>query len=118
MHRSISLLLLLTFSFCLPMKAQRGDGSALEVKVENLEPTALGVNITLQDVTSSERIQMVIGFSEGQSIAQALRDRKAPRPMTHDLFKAILDRNGWRVQKVLIRELSAGTFYADLTLEH
>ncbi|OFW10915.1 MAG: hypothetical protein A3G20_07140 [Acidobacteria bacterium RIFCSPLOWO2_12_FULL_59_11] len=118
MHRKISLLPLLVFSLCVPMKAQQRDGPALEVKVENLEATPLGINITLQDINSSDHIQMVIGFSEGQAIAQALRHRGAPRPMTHDLFKTFLDRNGWQVQKVLIRELSAGTFFADLTLEH
>ncbi|MBI3895936.1 MAG: bifunctional nuclease family protein [Acidobacteria bacterium] len=118
MYRKVSLLLLLVISLCFPVKAQQRDRSAVEVKVGNLSATPLGINITLQDVNSSEQIQMVIGFAEGQSIAQALGNRKAPRPMTHDLFKTFLDRNGWQVRKVLIRELSAGTFLADLTVEH
>ncbi|MBI4464941.1 MAG: bifunctional nuclease family protein [Acidobacteria bacterium] len=118
MHRKIFLLSLLVFSFCLPLRAQRRNGPAVEVKVEDLETTPLGINITLQDINSPDHIQMVIGFTEGQAIAQALRHRAAPRPMTHDLFKTFLDRNGWRVQKVLIRELAGGTFFADLSIEH
>ena len=118
MRRKISLLSLLVFSFSLSLGAQQRNGPAVEVKVEDLETTPLGLNITLQDVNSSEQIQMAIGFTEGQAIAQALRHRTNPRPMTHDLFKSFLDRNGWRVQKVLIRELSGGIFFADLSIEH
>ena len=36
--------------------------------------------------------------------------------MSHDLFKSFLDRNGWRVQRVLIRDLKDGTFFADMTV--
>jgi len=59
----------------------------------------------------------MIGFSEARSIYIAMHHGKPERPLGHDLFKSFLDRNGWRVQRVLIRELKDGTFLADLTVE-
>lgn len=100
-----------------PLMAQHRS-EAVEVKVEKLQATPMGVSVTLRTSDSRQSVQMMIGFSEGQSIARAMRQEGTSRPMTHDLFKIFLDRNGWRVQKVLIRTLESGTFLADLTLEH
>ena len=98
------------------LTAQRRSEN-VEVTVEDLVATPVGVSITLRASGSSDRIRMLIGVSEGRSIARAMRGRKSSRPMTHDLFKEFLDRNGWKVQKVLIRDLASGTFLADLTVE-
>ena len=48
MHRKISLLSLFVFSVCLPLSAQQHNGPAVEVKVEDLEATPLGINLTLE----------------------------------------------------------------------
>lgn len=116
MKRTLSLFVALFSIVCQPLAAQRGS-EAVEVKVDRLEPTPVGVSITLRSINSKGAIHMMIGFSEGESIARAMRHQKTARPMTHDLVKSFLDRNGWRVQKVLIRDLAAGTFLADLTVE-
>lgn len=116
MSRTIVLLLVLFSTSRLPLIAQRGN-EPVEVKVEGLEATPVGVSITLRASNSSDAVRMMIGFPEGQAIMRAMQHVKPPRPMTHDLLKAFLDRNGWRVQKVLIRDLSGGTFFADMTLE-
>ncbi len=116
MNRKVFLLLICFCSFCLMLSAQRRD-EGVEVKVDSVEATPVGVSITLRVPDSRDTVHMMIGFPEGQSIARAMRHEKAERPMSHDLFKAFLDRNGWRVQKVLIRDLKEGTFLADLTLE-
>ena len=89
----------------------------MEVRIVELEPTPAGVSITLRAVSSRDSIHMMIGFTEGESIMRAMSRQRTRRPMTHDLFKSFLDRNGWTVQKILIRDLSQGTFLADLTLE-
>ena len=88
----------------------------VEVQISELKPTPAGVNITLRDVDSRKSIHMLIGFSEGQSIMQAMRGRQRGRPMTHDLMKNFLDRNDWKVDRVLIRDLVRGTFRANLIL--
>jgi len=88
----------------------------VEVHISELKPTPVGVNITLRDADSGRSIHMLIGFSEGQSIMQAMRGRQRGRPMTHDLMKNFLDRNDWKVDRVLIRDLVRGTFHANLIL--
>ena len=99
-----------------PLLGQQGSGP-VEVQIVELEPTRAGVSITLRAVNSRESIHMMIGLTEGESIMQAMHGRETPRPMTHDLLKSVLERNGWKVQKVLVRDLVRGTFRADLTLE-
>ena len=99
-----------------PLLGQQSNGP-VEVQVVELEPTPAGVSITLRAVNSRESIHMMIGLAEGESIMQAMHGRETQRPMTHDLLKNVLERNGWKVQKVLIRDLVRGTFRADLTLE-
>ena len=115
MPRAILLLSVFFLALCAPLHSQRN--TPIEIEVQDMEATPLGVNITLRTVGTQRQIRMAIGFTEAQAISQALRHRDAPRPMTHDLLKMVLERNGWRVQKVLIREYSMGTFLADLTLE-
>ena len=112
---TISLLVLWCVSSMVVRAQRRDDG--VEVNIDDLEATPVGVSITLRSSDSRETLHMMIGFTEGQSIARAMRHEKTERPMSHDLFKAFLDRNGWHVQKVLIKDLKAGTFIADLTLE-
>jgi bifunctional DNase/RNase len=91
---------------------------AVEVQVDDLQPTPYGVSITLRAARSEEILHMLIGVPEGEAIARALSHRRPPRPMTHDLITTILGRTGWRVQRVLIRGISGSTFLADLILEH
>jgi bifunctional DNase/RNase len=88
----------------------------VEVQISELKPTPVGVDITLRDLDSRKSIHMLIGFSEGQSIMQAMRGQHRGRPMTHDLMKNFLDRNDWTVDRVLIRDLVRGTFRANLIL--
>ena len=116
MKKRVFLFVGLFYIVAQPLVAQRPN-DAVEVKVENLQATPLGVSVTLRAHNSRDRIQMMIGFPEGQSIALAMRHEKGPRPIAHDLFKDFLDRNGWQVQRVVIRALQGGTFLADLTLE-
>jgi bifunctional DNase/RNase len=116
MNRKVLFPVLLLSLLLLPLKAQRRS-EPVEVSVEDLQATPYGVSITLRSAESREVLNMMIGVAEGQAIARALRHEKTERPMTHDLLKAVLDHNGWRVQKVLIRNLAGRTFLADLVLE-
>jgi bifunctional DNase/RNase len=42
---------------------------------------------------------------------------ETPRPMTHDLFKSVLDDLAVRLERVEITELHDGTFYAEIELD-
>lgn len=116
MNWRLPVLFAVAWSLCPPARAQQAN-EPVEVKIDEMESTPVGVSITLRAVNIPGSIHMMIGFTEGQSIARAMRHQKPPRPMTHDLLKSFLDRNGWHVQKVLIRELAGGTYLADLIVE-
>ena len=121
MNRTVFLCILWILGLAVaPLRAPQYN-EAVEVVVDDLQATEYGVSLTLRASQSDEELHMLIGLTEGQAIARALRSVKTPRPMTHDLLKTILDRTGWRVQKVLIREYvknpEGGTFLADLVLE-
>ena len=116
MNIKVSGLIVLLFSLCLPLAAQRQD-EPVEVKVANMQPTPYGVIVTLRAHHSDNSVQLMIGYSEGQSISRAMHHQNAKRPMSHDLFKTFLDHNGWKVQKVVIRGIQDGTFLADLMMQ-
>ena len=46
-----------------------------------------------------------------------LESIKPPRPMTHDLIKAIIDNLGANVNEIIITELKDNTFFAKIVLE-
>ncbi len=122
---SLPLLLVVLLFVLLKAEPPRGQAKppatekeqAREVVLDRLALTNLGFAVTLRAVESTDRIEMMVGFLEGQSINMAHRKEKAPRPMTHDIFKTFLDRNGWRVERVVVRDLVDGTFLADLVFQ-
>ena len=73
--------------------------------------------VLLHEKAGERYLPIWIGPSEAASIAMALQGVVTPRPMTHDLMKAILDDLSVRVIQVVVTELRESTFYAALTLE-
>jgi uncharacterized protein len=69
-----------------------------------------------EDGDGGRYLPIFIGNPEATAIVFALNEMETPRPMTHDLFKNVLDGLGISVQKVIITELRDGTFYAELEL--
>lgn len=86
------------------------------VSIYGVENLGGSYNIVLVD-TLSERF-VLIGVTEDQalSLQLGLHNMKYIRPLTHDLFLAALDSVGWKVKKVVITNLTGGTFYSDLYL--
>ena len=62
-------------------------------------------------------VPIYIGLAEAISIDIALRKETTPRPMTHDLMKAIMDNFSIRVDRILIDDLDDQVFYARLMLK-
>ncbi|HWP85522.1 MAG TPA: bifunctional nuclease family protein [Terriglobia bacterium] len=117
MKRFAILCLLASLAMGAPLLAVQQPEKEVEVRVDDMQSTPYGVSITLRATQTDDQLHMMIGVSEGQAIARALSHRTTLRPMTHDLIATILQRIGWRVQKVLIRGVSESTFLADLVLE-
>lgn len=73
--------------------------------------------VVLQELTGSSRsLSIFIGGPEATAIAFALEGVQAPRPLTHDLFKDVLDAVEIEVDHVVVSELKDATFFAELHL--
>jgi bifunctional DNase/RNase len=62
-------------------------------------------------------LPIFIGPPEATAIVYALQGMETPRPMTHDLFKTVLDELGVTLQQVVITELHDGTFFAEIEID-
>lgn len=70
--------------------------------------------LVLQQVGTSRRIPIIIGFLEAQAIECKLQEVNTPRPLTHDTMAASLAAFGISLIRVEIRKLPNGVFAADL----
>ncbi|HIJ67061.1 MAG TPA: bifunctional nuclease family protein [Planctomycetes bacterium] len=70
--------------------------------------------IVLKELSGERSFPIVIGMMEILAIDRRLKNIQLPRPMTHDLLADVIDQMGGEVEKVVINDLSNGTFYARL----
>jgi len=83
----------------------------VRVEVPTNQPIVL-----LREEEGQRYLPIFIGPPEATAIVYALQGMETPRPMTHDLFKSVLDEMSVRLQRVVITELHDGTFYAEIEL--
>jgi bifunctional DNase/RNase len=73
--------------------------------------------VMLRETEGDRRVLPIfIGGPEATAIAYALEKIATPRPMTHDLMKTLLDDLGANIDRIVVTDLSEGTFYAELHL--
>jgi bifunctional DNase/RNase len=65
---------------------------------------------------SARELPIWIGPFEAQAIAVEMQGVAAPRPMTHDLMKQLVERLGGHLQEVVIEDLRGTTFFATVHL--
>ena len=70
----------------------------------------------LREDDGQRYLPIFIGPPEATAIVYALQGMETPRPMTHDLFKTVLDDLSVALEQVVITELHDGTFYAEIEL--
>ncbi len=73
--------------------------------------------VLLREAQGERYLPIWIGQPEAASIAFALQGVVTPRPMTHDLMKAILEEMSVQVNSIVITELRDGTFYAVINMQ-
>jgi uncharacterized protein len=74
--------------------------------------------VLLREVAGDHRLLPIfIGQPEATAIAFAIDGVVTPRPMTHDLMKSLLDDLGATVERIVVTDLSEGTFYAEIHLQ-
>ncbi|HEY2430656.1 MAG TPA: bifunctional nuclease family protein, partial [Acidimicrobiales bacterium] len=78
--------------------------------------------VLLQEAGGARRILFIfIGNAEADAIVKAMRGSVPPRPLTHDLFRDVIETLGARLERVVVTELRVdgdgnGTYYAELHL--
>lgn len=71
-------------------------------------------SVHLREKDGSRQFPIVIGIFEAWAIDRRVRDRKTPRPMTHDLMASLVDALGGKLERIVISDLRNNTFYAKL----
>jgi len=74
--------------------------------------------VILRDEEHAEMLPIWVGKPEASSISFALEEVTTPRPMTHDLMKAVLDVVDAKVISVVISDLKDNTYYAKIHLTY
>jgi hypothetical protein len=91
-------------------------GEPVEVRVEAVY--AAQANDTIQRFVllsdGTRKLPIIIGPFEATSITYSLEGQQPDRPMTHDLFKKVMDRLGAEIDKIVIDDLMSGTYYAKI----
>lgn len=73
--------------------------------------------IVLKEKNGSRALPIIIGFSEASSIKMKVSRVSAPRPMTHDLMKNIIEQLGAQVERIVIDALLSNTFHAKIFIK-
>ncbi len=91
----------------------------IEFKIKGLmmDPLTNSPIVVLQDTTSETLLPIWVGIFEANAIALQIEKVDTPRPMTHDLIKAMLNHLDARVTKIVVTELRDNTFYALIFLD-
>ena len=93
------------------------DMIAVELVDVRLEMPGRVHVVLLREREGDRRVLPIyIGEPEASSIQLAVSGRVPPRPLTHDLVVNILGSLGAVLDKVVITDVSNGTFYAELRL--
>ena len=70
--------------------------------------------LVLSEIKGGKKIPVIIKPAEAQHIAMKLEKIKSPRPMTHDLMKAMSDTFQIDIQEVHVYSLAEGIFYTKI----
>ena len=72
--------------------------------------------VILKEKESDRYLPIWIGPAEADAIAVKLQDVTVPRPLTHDLLRAVIDTLGASINSIIVSELKNDTFYAKIVL--
>jgi bifunctional DNase/RNase len=86
----------------------------VEIKGLMLDPSSNVPIVILRDIENQLFLPIWIGISEAQAIASRIEGIEPPRPMTHDLLRAVVACLGAKLVKVVISDLKENTFFAAL----
>ena len=77
-----------------------------------MDPITNSPIVILKEIDGEKTLPIWIGLLEATAIASELEGIKFSRPMTHDLFKDVIDMVDLKVQKIEVCDLKNNTYYA------
>jgi hypothetical protein len=86
----------------------------VEVRALVMDPTQNMPVLLLRDPQSGKVVPVWIGQPEATSIAMVMQQREFPRPLAHDLVKAILKSLGGDLDMIVIDSIQDSTYFATL----
>ena len=89
------------------------DVIGVRVELPSNQPIVL-----LKEQSGVRYLPIWVGAVEATAIAFAQQQVIPPRPLTHDLFKNVIDELGAALNTVYITEIKDGVFYAQLNFEN
>jgi uncharacterized protein len=90
------------------------QNEVIEVGVKGVMPTANGCAVFLGN--GEKAFVIYVDHSVGNAISMTLNGVKKERPLTHDLIGSILLGLNISLERVVINDVSEGTFYARIIL--
>ena len=92
----------------------------LEMSIDSIRVSIMNYQrVVILRVKETDRyLPIWIGPNEADAIALKLQDVSVPRPLTHDLLRAVIASLGASVNRIVVSELSNDTFYAKIVLQH
>jgi uncharacterized protein len=85
---------------------------AMTISSVNMDQVTNSPIIILKEVEGDQTLPIWIGLLEATAIASEIEGVKFSRPMTHDLFKNVMDQVDIKIKKIEICDLRDNTYYA------
>ncbi|OHB74732.1 MAG: hypothetical protein A2Z34_05340 [Planctomycetes bacterium RBG_16_59_8] len=73
--------------------------------------------IVLHEVGGNRSFPIIIGLWEAMAIDRNIRNKKTPRPLTHDLIENVIRGLDATLEKVVVNAIQNQTFFAQLVLK-
>ncbi len=91
----------------------------VEMRIRGLmmDPNTNMPIVILKDVASEVVLPIWVGIYEANAIAVEIEKVRAPRPLTHDLLKRLIESMNARLEKIVISTLKDDTFYSVLWMK-
>ena len=70
--------------------------------------------VILKDLEGKRYLPILIGPFEATAIALALEGTAVPRPLSHDLMRALLESQHAKLEQIVIHDIKDSTFFAKL----
>lgn len=91
----------------------------LEMTIDSIRVSPMNYQrvVILKEKDADRYLPIWIGPAEADAIAVKLQDLTVPRPLTHDLLRAVIDILGGSVSYILVSDLHNDTFYAKIVIQ-